>query len=479
MIYDAIVIGAGISGCTVAYELSKLKGSFAVLEKGEDICIGTSKANSAIVHAGFDAKPGTHMAKLNVLGNKMMTELSNNLDISFDRCGALVLCFDEADMPKIHDLYNRGVTNGVEGLQVLNREQCLEKEPALSDKVCGALYSPTSGIVCPFEMTQAFAECAATNLVEFYFESNVVDIVRLEDGNFEVITNDKTYITKTVVNCAGVYSDVIHNFICDDKIKVTPRKGEYLLCDKDVGTLVNTTLFQLPTALGKGVLASPTVHGNLILGPTALDIDDKEDYSTTREGIDDVLKKVALSISQVPVRQGITTFSGLRAHTDVEDFILGENAKGFFDVAGIESPGLSSAPAIAQYTVNLMNESLKLETNTDFIATRKGVIKAADLDFSERAKLIKAVPEYGQIICRCEMVSEGEIISSIKRPLGATTIDGVKRRTRAGTGRCQGGFCTPKVMEILSRELNIPYEDLRKNTKNSYLIVGKTHKGGN
>lgn len=475
--YDIIVIGAGIIGSSIARELSKYNAKIALIEKDEDVCTGTSKANSAIIHAGFDAKPGTLMAKMNAKGNEMMTKLSKELDIPLNRCGAMVLCFDEESLPKLDELYNRGVENGVPNLKVLTKEEALALEPNLSDEVCGALYAPTSAVVCPFEMTLAFAENANVNGTDFYFENEVKNIEQIEDF-YKITTSKNTFTTKAVVNCAGVYGDILHNMVCDDKLEIVPRKGEYVLCDKSVASIVNTTLFQLPTALGKGILVSPTVHGNLILGPTALDTGDKEDISTSADGLNIVLSKAALSVKNLPTRQAITSFSGLRAHTEKEDFTLSENGQGFFDAIGIESPGLSSAPAIAQYMANMVVKYMNLSEKENFIATRKGIIKANELDFEARANLIKSEPSYGQIVCRCEMVSEGEIIDAITRPLGAKTLDGIKRRTRAGMGRCQAGFCAPKVMEIISTVLNMPYEEIRKNNENSYLVISKTSKGG-
>ncbi|MFI3324712.1 MAG: NAD(P)/FAD-dependent oxidoreductase [Clostridia bacterium] len=477
MNYDIIVIGAGVIGSAVARELSKYNAKIALIEKSEDICTGTSKANSAIIHAGFDAKPGTLMADMNVKGNHMMTQLSQKLDIPLKRCGAMVLCFDKESLPKLDELYQRGLKNQVPNLKILTRSKALELEPNLTDEVCGALYAPTSAIVCPFEMTLAFAENANVNGVEFYFDNEVLNIEKNSDI-YQVTTSKDLFTSKVIVNCAGVYGDVLHNMVCDNRIEIIPRKGEYVLCDKSVASIVNTTLFQLPTSLGKGILVSPTVHGNLILGPTALDVEDKEDISTSSNGIKTVLQKAALSIKNLPTRQAITSFTGLRAHTKKEDFTLSANGQGFFDAIGIESPGLSSAPAIAQYMGDMVVQYLDLSKKDNFIDKRKGIIKSAELDFEQRAELIKSNPSYGQIICRCEMVSEGEIIDSITRPLGAKTLDGVKRRTRAGMGRCQSGFCAPKVMEILSKTLDIPYEKLRKNSENSYLVVGKTDKGG-
>ena len=477
MIYDSAVIGAGVIGSAIARELARYKGSFCVIEKCEDVCTGTSKANSAIVHGGFDAKNGSLMAEMNVCGNKLMDEVAEELDVPFKRNGAMVLCFDEEDKPKLAELYDRGIKNGVSKMKLLSREEALEIEPQLADSVVAALHVPSSGIVCPFELTLGFAENAADNGVEFIFDCGVTDIKR-EDGIYNITTQKGLIQAKTVMNCAGVYADELHNMVCEDKLKITPRKGEYILCDKSVGTLVSSTLFQLPTKFGKGILVSPTVHGNLILGPTAEDIDDKEGTDTTAKGLDTVLKKAALSVKTLPSRQAITSFSGLRAHTDGDEFILRESSSsGFFDAAGIESPGLSSAPAIGMFMAKMIAEKLGLAKNEKFNPIRKGVVDVDELSFEERAELIKKEPAYGQIICRCEMVSEGEILSAVHRTLGARTLDGVKRRTRAGMGRCQSGFCSPRVMEILSRELNIPLTQVKKSGSASVIALEKTEKG--
>ena len=479
MIYDSVIIGSGVIGSAIARELSRYMGTFCVLEKNEDVCTGTSKANSAIIHGGFDAKSGTLMAKMNVAGNKMMDDISKELDVPFKRNGAMVLCFDENSLAKLKELYDRGAANGVPDMKILTREEAVELEPNLSDGVCGALFVPTSGIVCPFELTLGLAENAADNGVEFKFNSGVRAIEKTDFG-YKLITEKEEISTKSIINCAGVYADDIHNMVCDDKLTIKPRKGEYILCDKTVGNLVSKTLFQLPTALGKGILVSPTVHGNLILGPTAEDIEDKDGVSTGARGLADVLNKAALSVKILPTRQAITSFSGLRAHTTADEFILTETTEdNFFDAAGIESPGLSSAPAIGVYMAEMVANKNGLTKKTDFNPVRHGIIRAEALPFEERAKLIEKEPTYGQIICRCEMISEGEIVSAIHRTLGATTLDGIKRRTRAGMGRCQSGFCSPKVMDILSHELNLPLTEIKKNGGKSVIATERTQKGPN
>ena len=460
-IYDAAVIGAGVIGCAAARELKRYELDVVVLERESDVCEGTSKANSAIIHAGFDAVPGTMKARFNVEGNKMMDEVSKELDIPFKRNGAMVVCWQESEMPKLQTLFERGIANGVEGMKLLTSDQAHKLEPALSKDVYAALYAPTSGIVCPFEMTIAYAENACTNGAEFKFGAEVKAIEKRGEL-FAVRTSDGEFLAKTVINAAGVYSDDVHAMIDKPDFSVQARKGEYLLLDKSAGEMVKNTIFQVPTEMGKGVLVSPTVHGNLIVGPTAADIDDKEDISTTREGLDTVKTVSALSVSGVPYNKVITSFSGLRATGSTGDFII-RDCGGFIDAAGIESPGLSSAPAIAKYITHLVCMRLSPKENKSFEPTRRGIPKLSQLGFEERAKLIEQRPDYGQIVCRCEQISEGEIIDSIRRPLGAKTLDGVKRRVRAGMGRCQAGFCSPRVIELLSKELGIPLWEVKKN----------------
>ena len=472
--YDVIIIGAGVSGAATARELSRYNVKTCVVEKEEDVCCGTSKANSAIVHAGYDAAEGSLMAKLNVRGNQMMEQLSRDLDFPFKQNGSLVVCVHEEDRPQLQVLYDRGVANGVKGLRILDRKELKEMEPNISDEACAALYAPSAGIICPFNMNIAMAENAYANGVEFKFDTEVTDLKPIEEG-WEVHTNNGVFQTKYVVNAAGVYADKFHNMVSEKKIHITPRRGDYCLLDKSAGDHVSRTIFALPGKYGKGILVAPTVHGNLIVGPTAIDIEDKEGTNTTREGLDQVLSKAEMNVKNVPLRQVITSFSGLRAHEDGHEFIIGEveDAKGFIDCAGIESPGLTSAPAIGEMVAQILKEKMNLEEKDDFIATRKGILDPNTLSKEERIALIKEKPEYGNIICRCEMVTEGEIIDAITRPLGAKSLDGVKRRTRAGMGRCQAGFCMPKQMEILARETGMDMTEITKKGTGSKVLVGK------
>jgi len=472
VIFDSIIIGGGVSGAAVARELSRYTKNICVVERCEDVCCGTSKANSAIVHAGFDAAPGTLMAKYNVLGSNMMEQLSKDLDFSYRRNGSLVLCFDPEQMPQLEKLRDQGVANGVEQLQILSGEQVRAMEPNVSDSCVAALWAPTGAIVCPFGLTIALAENAADNGAEFRFNTTVTGFERCGDV-WQVKTDRGTLEAKTVVNAAGVYAAELHNMVSEQKLHITPRKGEYCLLDRQAGGHVSHTIFQLPSKMGKGVLVSPTVHGNLLLGPTATDIENFEGTDTTQEGLDQLLSQAGLSVKNLPLRQVITSFAGLRAHEDRHEFCLGElaDAPGFFDCAGIESPGLSSAPAIGVMLAEQIAAKLDLQVREDFVAVRKGIVDPKELPFEERQALIGKNPAYGRILCRCETVSEGEILDAVRRTLGAKSLDGIKRRTRAGMGRCQGGFCGPKIMELLAAN-GITWEEQTKSGGSSRLITG-------
>lgn len=472
--FDVIIIGAGVAGAASARELSRYKVNALVLEKAEDVCCGTSKANSAIVHAGYDAAEGSLMAKLNVEGNRMIPELAKELDFPFSPCGSFVVCLHEEDLPGLQELYDRGVKNGVKDLEIItDKARIHEMEPNLADEVVGVLYAPTAGIVCPFNMNIAFAENAYTNGVDFKFNTEVQNLKKI-DGGWAVETNQGVFETRYVVNAAGVHADEFHNMVSETKIHITPRRGDYCLLDKSAGKHVNRTIFALPSKYGKGVLVSPTVHGNLIVGPTAIDIEDKESTATTREGLDELINKAGMNVKDLPMRQVITSFSGLRAHEDNHEFIIKEleDAPGFVDCAGIESPGLTSCPAIGRMVADILQEKLGLEPDPDFNGSRKGILNPEELSKEERIELIKKDPAYGNIICRCEMVTEGEILDAIRRPLGARSLDAVKRRTRAGMGRCQAGFCSPRTMEILHRECGIPMTEITKSGGDSRLLVG-------
>lgn len=474
--YDIVIIGAGVTGCSVARFLSRYKAEICVLERAEDVCCGASKANSAIVHAGFDAAAGSLMAKYNVIGNRMMPDLAKELDFEYVPNGSLVVCMHDEDLPKLKELYENGLANGVEQMEIVDAERLRELEPNISPNAVAALWAPTAGIVCPFGLTIALAENANTNGVEFRFNTEAKMVSPKKGGGWLIQTNDGVIETRYVINAAGVYSDMFHNMVSKKKLHITPRRGDYCLLDSNTGDFVKHTIFQLPSKYGKGVLVSPTVHGNTIVGPTAIDIENRDGVNTTAEGINELIEKAGDTVKGLPIRQVITSFAGLRAHEDGHEFVIGEveDAPQFIDCAGIESPGLTSSPAIGVVVSDMMRDLMGLEPNPNFNGTRKGVLNPKKLSKEERSELIKKNPAYGRIICRCESVSEGEILDAIHRPLGARSLDSVKRRTRAGMGRCQAGFCSPRTMEILSRELGVDQSEITKCGGNSKLIVGTT-----
>lgn len=469
--YDVLIIGAGVVGAAIARELTKYKLSVGVIEKEEDVSSGTTKANSGIVHAGYDAEPGTRKARMNVRGAQLIRELSKTLEFDYRQNGSMVLCFREEGLPALRRLYEKGVENGVEELRIVSGDEARELEPALSEKVVAALVAPTAGIVCPFSMNIAFAENAADNGAEFHFLTEAESVEKTAEG-YLVKTNNGDYNAKIVVNAAGLYADEIHNMVSERKLHITPRRGEYVLMDREVGGLVNHTIFQLPDERGKGVLVTPTAHGNLLVGPNAEAVGDKEELETTAAGMADIRSRALESVPNVPYNKIITSFAGLRATEDGHEFVIGEcdDAPGFFDAAGIESPGLTSSPAIGEYLAEEIAKKLGAEKKENFISTRKGFTKIAKLPPEERAAMIKERPEYGKIVCRCENISEGEILDAIHRTLGAKSMDGIKRRVRQGMGRCQAGFCTPETIDILARELGISPYEVTKNRPGSELL---------
>ena len=470
---DVAIIGCGVVGAAAAYELSHYPLHTAIFEAENDVADCTTKANSAILHAGYDPEPGTRMARLNVEGVALAKEICARLDVPYRQCGSLVLALSPEELPHLQKLYENGIANGVEGLRIIERDELVEMEPNISDAAVAALWAPTGGIVCPFNLTIALAENAFDNGVEFQFNTEVTGFT-WEDGFWTIPTNHGDFESRYVINAAGVYADVLHNMVSTRKLHITPRRGDYCLLDKNTGAFVSHTIFQLPGKLGKGVLVSPTVHGNTIVGPTAIDIEDREGTNTTAEGLNDLIEKAGATVENLPIRQTITSFAGLRAHEDHHEFVIGEaeGAQQFIDCAGIESPGLTSSPAIGLHVSELMRDLMGLREKEHFIATRRGVLDPKTLSKEDYEKLIHEKPAYGQIICRCEQVTEGEILDAIHRPLGAKSLDGVKRRTRAGMGRCQAGFCSPRVMEILARELHVDQSEITKCGGASRLIVG-------
>ncbi|MDI9216896.1 MULTISPECIES: NAD(P)/FAD-dependent oxidoreductase [Clostridium] len=473
--YDVAIIGAGVIGASIFRELTKFNLKVVILEKENDVAMGTTKANSAIIHSGYDPEYGTLMAKYNVKGNEMFEDLCKELSVPFKRNGSLVIAFNEEELELLKVLYENGIKNKVKGLELLNKEEVLLKEPNLNDDILGALYAPTGGIVGPFEYTIALIENGIENGGEIKLSSEVIGIEK--DDIFKINIKDKeTVEAKYVINAAGVYCDKIHNMICEEKFEITPIRGEYYVIDKNEGKMFEHTIFQCPTKLGKGVLVTPTVHGNLIVGPNAETIEDKDSVKTTSKGLEYIKETASKTTNKINFRNSIRNFSGLRAHSDNGDFIIEENedVKGFIDVAGMKSPGLSAAPAIAIDILDILkNAGLKMDKNDKFNPYREQ-IRFMELSLEERAEVIKKDSRYGRIICRCEQITEGEIVDAIKRSFGTISLDGVKRRCRPGMGRCQGGFCGPRVQEIISRELNIPLENIVLEKDGSYILTGKS-----
>ncbi len=469
---DVIIIGAGVIGSAIARELSKRELDVLVVERMDDVATGgCTKANTAIVHAGYDAKPGTKKAYYNVRGNPMFDQLTADLEIPFIRNTSLVVAFEGDDIQGLYDLFTRGVENGVPDMQIIDETTLRKLEPNIGSKARAALRVGTGGIVCPYEMCMALAENALANGVEFRLCTSV-ESVRPEGDHWVVkLENGEELTTKTVVNAAGLYSDKFNNMVSAHKFDILPRRGEYYMVDKTFKDVFNATIFQLPTDKGKGILVSRTVDGTVLLGPTANDIDTKEDTRTTASGLAEVLEFACLTWNNIPARNFIGNFSGVRPRPSNGDFWVGEpdDAPGFYNAAGIESPGLTGAPAIAQDIASAISERLSAKGKSDFNPKRHAIPKFRELSNEERAELIAKDPAYGRIVCRCETVTEGEIRESIRRPLGARNLDAVKRRTRAGMGRCQSGFCMPLVAEIIARETGCRLCEVDKGKAGSYL----------
>lgn len=466
---DIIVIGAGVVGCSIARELSKYNLDVLVVEKNSDVSEGISKGNSGIVHAGYNEKIGTLKAKLNIEGNKIFDDLSRDLQFPFKRNGAFILAFSDEEIKALESLKENGEKLGVEGLEILTREEALNIEPNLNKEIVGVLNVKTSGIVSPYEMTIALAENAAENGVEFKLNSKVTSIEKISEG-YKVTLNNKELVSgKLIINASGLEGAFLNNLVSMSKREINPVKGEYCLFDKVAGAMINKTLFQVPNKLSKGVLVTPTAEGNLLVGPNAVE---GKTLETSREGIDEILDKSKKSLEELPVARILNTFSGIRPKTKGGDFIIEEveDAKNFINVIGIDSPGLTAAPAIGVYVVNMIKERLDLVEKKNFKKTREKIVRFAELSLEEKNKLIKEKPAYGHMICKCEFVTEGEIVEAIHRPIKALTVDAIKRRTRASMGGCQGIGCTLPISKILSRELGIDISDINKNSEGSPVI---------
>ncbi len=474
--YDVAIIGSGITGSACAYFLSKYRLKIAVIEKNNDVCCGTTKANSAIIHAGYDPHPETLMAKLNVKGSEMAKEICAKLDVPYNQIGSLVVAFSEEEAKTVEELFERGNANGVPDLKILNREELKEAEPMISDEALCALYAPSAAIVNPWEYGLAMAETAVRNGAEILLESEVTSIKK-ENGVFKITAGEKEIEAKYVINAAGVNCDDVHNMIAPPKFRVIPSAGEYYLLDKSEGKRARHVIFQCPNKDGKGVLVSPTVHGNLIVGPNA-DARDKDDTSTKTRCLDFVHEKAVKSVPSINFRENIRNFTGVRAATDIDDFIIEFACEGFLDLAGIKSPGLSAAPAIAELAVKMLGESgLALEEKESFTDERTH-LRFKHLSDEEKNNAVKKNSAYGRVICRCETITEGEIIDALNSPIPPVSLDGIKRRAGTGMGRCQGGFCGPKVLEIMAKYKNEPFESILQDNTGSVILTGKTKSEG-
>lgn len=471
--YDIVIIGAGVVGGMIARELSKYDLGICVLEKEADVAMGATKANSAIVHAGFDAKEGSLKAKMNLRGSRMMPRIAEELGVKYVRNESLVVAF-EHERKEVEAIYERGLKNQVEGLRIVEKEELFELEPNLNPALSCALLAPTGAIICPYELCISAVGNAMDNGAELKLNFEVSEINKRE-GYYTIISSDGDSVdAKYVINSAGVYSDKIAKMTGDCDFDVHPRRGEYMILDKECGALVQRTVFHTPTKMGKGILVSPTVDGNLLLGPTAVDITDKEDRSVTPEGYEQIIARASDNVSSIPFGKVITSFCGLRAVGSTGDFII-KMRDGVVTLAGIESPGLSSAPAIAEYVAELLcNGGLELRAKANFKAEHRPAHAFNNMTLEQKNEVIARDSRYGRIVCRCEGITEGEIVDAIHTNPGATDVDGIKRRTRSGMGRCQGGFCSPIVVQILARELGISIEEVTKFGKGSVINYAKT-----
>jgi glycerol-3-phosphate dehydrogenase len=472
--YDVAIIGAGIIGTSIAREISKYEISAIVIEKTFDIANGATKANSGIVHAGFDAVEETLKAKLNVRGSAMYEKICKELNVPYRMNGSLVVACDDNEMRTLEKLYERGIRNGVKDLEIIDKVTLNSMEQNITENAIGALRAGTGGIVSPYELAIALGEVAYQNGVDFRFNTEVTKLHRILDG-FLIETSLGEIKAKYVVNAAGIFSEEVNRMLGGEKLRIIPRRGEYCLLDKSQKNLVKSTIFKVPTDKGKGILITPTVHGNILIGPNAIVVGDKEDTSTTAEGVKEILSGAQKSINGIEMRDIITSFSGLRATPDGRDFIINIPVKGAVNAAGIESPGLTAAPAISEMVMELLeSQGLKFNRKPRYEIKRKNVTPFNDLEYEDKMKVLEGNPLYGRIICRCEGITEADIINSIRRPLGAKTVDSVKRRIRPGGGRCQGGFCMPRVVEILARELGVDQADILKAEQGSFILSGRT-----
>jgi len=472
--YDVLIIGCGITGAACAYALSRYDLKIGILEAGSDIAAGATKANSAIIHAGFDPRPGTLMARLNVRGAALAPEICRKLDVPYIDCGSLVLAFSDADLKHIRSLYERGVANGVPDMKILSGEEVRAKEPNLAPNVVGALWAPTSGIVCPWEYALAMAETAVRNGAALHRSARVTGMEKTAEG-FAVHTERGDFFSRFVLSAAGVHAGTVRAMLEPPDYEIIPTRGQYYILDKSEGARVGCTVFQCPDERGKGVLVSPTVHGNLIVGPDAIP-GDADDTRTDSAGLAAIAAAARRSVPSVDLRQNIRNFAGVRANSAGHDFLIEESRRfpGFIDFAGIKSPGLTAAPAVGEYALELLQKAgLALREKSDFIDRRQR-IRFKELPADARSALIAKDPAYGRVICRCETVTEGEIVAALRSPIPPMSINAVKRRVGAGMGRCQGGFCAPRVHELIVRELGIDWPDVCLEAPGSELLAFET-----
>ncbi|MBQ7544714.1 MAG: NAD(P)/FAD-dependent oxidoreductase [Synergistaceae bacterium] len=479
MNYDVVIIGSGITGASIARELSKYKLRIAVLDKASELPAGASRANSSMIHGGFDDKPGTVKAKFCVPGNKMWHKLKDELDVHLDECGSYVCAFNDEEVKHLEKLLEQGKANGAPGVEIVSGDVMRSREPNVSPEIVAALWSPEAAIINNFEAVNAMIESAQLNGAELFLETHVTGLLFDDKGDIRGVTTNKgDYLAPVVINAGGVHSGEIASWAGDTSFRIIPTKGEYYLLDRTTGGLITSFLFACPSKAGKGITVLRTAEGNLMSGPTATEQEDPEDRSTTPEGLAEVLKGARRLVPNFPVNMNITTFAGVRANTESGDFEISALAKprGFVNAAGIKSPGFTSSPAIAQYIAELLREELSdritLTPNEKFIPERRNIPRFLYMDMESRKALAEKDSSYAQIVCRCETVTEGQVLEAIRR--GARTVTAVKMMTRAGTGRCQGGFCCPRVAEILSRELGLPLDEVTRHGGESKLLVGKT-----
>lgn len=481
---DIIIIGGGVIGASIAYALCRYDLSILLLEKGGDVALGATRANSGIVHAGYDPPPGSLMARLNVEGTAMMESVCGDLDVLYFKCGSLLVAHGEKEDAVVQQLYERGIQNGVKGLGILSGDAARLREPALTEGVTSALFAPSAGIVNPWELCIAMSEVFVRCGGRVKLDSEVTSIERLDEG-FCVRTVSGNFCAKRVINAAGLYSDIVHNMAAEDDFSIQPSRGEYFLLDKSQGSTINGIIFGCPTPETKGVLIARTIHGNMIVGPTSESISDRDDTSTTAAKLNEIRNRASELIPSINFRDNIRNYSGIRANPSTHEFIIREvpSVPGFFEAAGIKSPGLAASIAIGRYMTGLLEasglslrEKQSVRDNPELL--RRTIVRFSRMSPESKKELVARDSRYGRIVCRCETVTEGEVLDAIRSPIPARTIDAVKRRTAAGLGRCQGGFCGPRIASLLASELALAPTEILQDMPGSYIFTGPTKDTG-